>query len=357
MTPEQIFEKAINQQFPAGIFMPEEFSPNFVICLWVQKSVDTFFDANSEYFKIKKPFFYIIRSDSINGCAFNADGYNFIGLTKGLIDYSSFIFRNILLDNEFFKEELPPNDKQTSVKIHDEDYQSWASFCQRNNLSLNALDYTPNDNDRRLIAEALSQYFIFFTLVHETGHLKQQTQNLMFEFDYEINNNADNLTHQVKEMDADKFAVNQLANHLITFWKNKHLPENRPYLEFFKNGKLVVRYSLFILYFMFYFFSHNKKFEKYLLEYPHPHPAIRLGYSSLLLLECFNLNEFLSKESLIKIFKQSIYDFGNALQRLFPNSIVKNYYDLIKDQDLHNHYLNLKKASKNIKNLNGSYEF
>lgn len=298
----------------------------------------------------------MIHSDSINGCAFNSRGYNFIGLTKGLIDYSSFIFRNILLDNNFFKEELPPNTDQQPAKIIDENYESWGSFCKKNSFSLDALDYTPNSDDRRLIAEALSQYFIFFTIVHETGHLKQQSQDFIFEFDSQSNDNASNLTRQVKEMDADKFAVNQLANHLITTYKNKNLPENQSYLTFFRSEELVVRYNLFILFFMFYFFSHNKKFEKYTLEYPHPHPAIRLSYSSLLLLECFLINEFLSKEILMNIFKRSIFDFGNTLQNLFPNAVIKNYYDLIKDLELQTHYLNIRRAAKDIKNLNGNYE-
>lgn len=354
LKPEQIFEKEIEKKFPSGIFTPEEYSPNYSVCKWVQDSVDTFFNANSVYYKIEKPHFYLIQSDTINGCAFNSHGQNFIGLTKGLVDYSSFIFRNILLDNDFIEKELPKNIKQNPVEIVVEDYRSWGSFCKKNNLDFEPLSYTPNNNDRRVIAEALSQYFIFFTVIHETGHLKQKTQNYIFEFET-TNSNTDYLTQQVKEMDADKFAVNQLASHLISVYKNKNLPINHPYLIFFKAEETIVRYSLFILFFMFYFFSHNKKFEKYILGFPHPHPAMRLNYSSRLLLECFYINKFLSQEKLNSIFRQSIFDFGNTLQRLFPNSFVKNYYNLIKDNELDNHYLNLKKAAKDVKDLNGKY--
>ncbi|MEJ7671592.1 MAG: hypothetical protein WKF59_02500 [Chitinophagaceae bacterium] len=137
-----------------------------------------FFDLNSKDFQIKKPNFYLIKSESINACAFPCEGYNFLGVTKGLIDYSSFIFRNILLDNNFFKHELDENNIQQPEKINDEDYQSWTSFCQKNNISFDSLFYTPNNSHRRIIAEALSQYFIFFIIVHETGHLRQKTQIL-----------------------------------------------------------------------------------------------------------------------------------------------------------------------------------
>lgn len=353
--PENIFEAKILPKFPDGIFIPESYSPNFSICIWLQNSVDTFFDLNSKDFQIKKPNFYLIKSESINACAFPCEGYNFLGVTKGLIDYSSFIFRNILLDNNFFKHELDENNIQQPEKINDEDYQSWTSFCQKNNISFDSLFYTPNNSHRRIIAEALSQYFIFFIIVHETGHLRQKNPNFIFEFNTLSNDDTDNLINQVREMDADKFAINQLANHLIYAFKNKNLFNNASDIIFFKNEEIVVRYSLFILFFMFYFFSHNKKFEKYILENRHPHPKLRLLYSSLQLIECFYINSFLSKEKLDNCLRESIHDFGNTLKRIFPNADIKKYFDLIKDKDLQNHYLTLQEEAKNLKNLNGIY--
>jgi hypothetical protein len=245
LTPQQIFENHIGSTFPAGIFEPTEFGPNYSICVWVNNSVKTFFENNSAYFKLERPHFYLIQSDTINGCAFSKDGYNFIGLTKGLIDYASFIFRNILLDNEFLPDILENNNDQSPSIIHNEVFTSWIEFCNSNNLSFNSLDYTPNNNDRRIIAEALSQYFIFFTIVHELGHLLQRNPQYLFELETSQKNEEENLNSQIMEMDADKFAVNQLANHLITAFSNKDLPTNLPYLTFFKNKKMIVRYNIY----------------------------------------------------------------------------------------------------------------
>ena len=355
MTPRQIFENHISSRFPAGVFDSTDFSPNFSICVWVENSVKTFFKNNSAHFKLETPYFFLIQSDTINGCAFSKNGYNFIGLTKGLVDYSSFIFRNILLNNDFLSDILESNTDQNSFIIHNEVFTSWKEFCKRNNLSFDSLDYTPNSNDRRIIAEALSQYFIFFTIVHELGHLLQRNPQYLFELDASPKNKEDNLNSQIMEMDADKFAVNQLANHLITAFSNRNLPTNTPYLTFFKNQKMIVRYNIFILNFMFYFFAHNRNFEKYFLEYPHPHPALRFSYSSRLLTECFYQNSFLSKDELLECYRQSIHDFGNTIQKIFPNSKLKDFFNLIKDKELHNHHSNLLAAAKSVKNLNGQY--
>ena len=317
--------------------------------------MDTFFENNCTHFKLKRPHFYLIQSDTINGCAFSKDGYNFIGLTKGLVDYASFIFRDILLDNEFLPDILENNEKQAPSLINNEVFTSWIEFCKSNNLSFNSLDYTPNNNDRRIIAEALSQYFIFFTILHELGHLLQRNPQYLFELDGSPETQEDNLNSQIMEMDADKFAVNQLANHSITAFSNRNLPTNTPYLTFFKNQKMIVRYNIFILNFMFYFFTHNRNFEKYFLEYPHPHPALRFSYSSRLLIECFYQNSFLSKDELLECYKQSIHDFGNEIQKIFPNSKLKEFFNLIKDTDLHHHYSDLIMAAKGLKNLNGQY--
>jgi len=356
VTPEQIFEKSIATHFPAGIFHPIENSPNFLICKWLDNSVATFFNHNTEYLKIAKPHFYLIHSDSINGCAFDNKGYNFIGITKGLIDYSSFTFRNILRDNNFLPEALEKNENQQAVIINNEDFTGWRTFCQNNNLSFDALDYTPNNSDRRIIGEALSQYFIFFSLLHEVGHLRQRNPNYLLELDTLTNRTKkDYQLHQVLEMDADKFAVNQLANHLITAFKNRELPINQPYMPFFKNQSLVVRYSIFMLFFMFYFFSHNNNFAKYFFDYPHPHPALRFSYSSRLLIECFYDNSFMSKDELLQCYKLSISDFGNLVQRIYPHAEWKKFFELIKDTDLDNHYHSLKATALGINNLNGDY--
>gem|GEM_PF-3002651 len=76
----------------------------------------------------------------------------FIGITKGLIDYTSFIFRNFLRDNDFLTEELGSNTDQKPVIISHQDFSDWVLFCQSNGIADEPLDYTPNNYERKIVA-------------------------------------------------------------------------------------------------------------------------------------------------------------------------------------------------------------
>lgn len=356
MSAEQIFEAHILNKFPAGIFNPLEGSPNFLICSYLRDSINTYFDKNSVELRIDTPHFYIIQSDTINGCAFTEQGQHFIGITKGVIDYSAFIFRNIMRDNALLPQALWHNIDQQPIIVAEEDFTSWASFCVKNDLSFEALDYNPNSNERRIISEALSQYFIFFVVTHEVGHLRQRNPHYLFELeDAGGSNISNNLEQQVYEMDADKFAVNMLAEHLITTYNERHLEKNAPYRVFFRDEQLIVEYSIFMLYFMFYFFAHNKRFDKYVTENAHPHPALRVRWSTELLINCLELNVFLPKEELRAAYKRSFQNFGNTMEKIFPNSNLRLFFNLVRDKELALHHDVLQELAKGYKNLNGQY--
>jgi len=44
MSPEQIFENQIYSRYPAGIFYPEEYSPNYILCNWINEVVNSYFE-------------------------------------------------------------------------------------------------------------------------------------------------------------------------------------------------------------------------------------------------------------------------------------------------------------------------
>ncbi len=111
-------------RFSGGVFRGTEYSPNYDICEWVKNEVKIFFDFNKEYYQIKNPNFYFIQSDTINGVAVTIPSYSFICLTKGVIDYSSFIFRNVLRDNDFLAGILGSNEQQQARIIKYENFDS-----------------------------------------------------------------------------------------------------------------------------------------------------------------------------------------------------------------------------------------
>ena len=340
------------KRFPKGIYLPFDKDSNYEILGWLQNSLNVFLANNSYSLEITQPHFNFIHHEGINACAIRRHSENFIGMTKGLVDYSSFLFRNFLRDNDFLKDVLE-NTQDEAVIISHVQFFDWCKFRNENIIHHDSLSYSPSSFKRKKIAEALFQYYIFFIILHELGHLKQRAQNLTrFEFEGE-KGKMTNLKSQVLEMDADKFAVIQLANHLITLYKERNLPENQPFLIFFDNKKTIVRCAVFVLLFMFFMFSSNNKFQKYILEYSHPHPSLRVHYCVILLFDCFVNSSFLDKNEQKEFGKQTINDFGDIMKRIFPNAGLKKYFSLIRDKELQMHHETLQNAAKSMKNLNG----
>ena len=340
------------KMFPKGIYLPYNKDLNYEILEWLQNSLNAFLTNNSLSLEITQPHFNFINDDGINACAVRRPFKNFIGMTKGLVDYSAFLFRNFLRDNDFLKDVLEITEDK-AVIINHVQFFNWCKFSNQNLIHHDSLSYSSLSFKRKKIAEALFQYYVFFIILHELGHLKQLTQNLTrFEFEGEKNKMA-KLKSQVLEMDADKFAVNELANHLITFYTERNLPENQPYLIFFDNKKTIVRCAVFVLLFMFFMFSSNNKFQKYILKYSHPHPSLRVNYCVILLFDCFVNNSLLDKSEQEEFGKQTINDFGDIMTRIFPNAGLKKYFNLIGDKELQMHHETLQNAAKSMKNLNG----
>lgn len=347
----KIFDKILQKQkVPKSVYLPQIDDPNYELCSWIQTTINIFLDNNATTLNLEAPHFNLIYGIDINACA-TKPPQNFIGITKGLIDYSSFIFRNFLRDTDFLNDVLGDTNDQAII-IENMQFVSWSKFCIENGDFYNPLNYSPTNFQRRKVAEALFLYYVFFTIMHEIGHLKQGSRNSIFEFENREDEKA-NLEIQVLEMDADIFAVNALADHLITFYNGRELPINQPYLIFFENKKTIVRCAIFILLVMFFMFSSNKKFEKYVLEYSHPHPSLRVQYSITILLDSFVNNAFLSIDEREEFGKQTIKDFRNIMIKIFPNASLKKFFGLISDKELRMHHGTLQNIAKSMKNLNG----
>ena len=325
MSPENIFDKILKCQkdskgvsiYPNGIWKPFNGSPNFEYCNWLHYNLNRAFHDNTLDLKIKNLYFYFIHHDGINACADNTNPpYNFIGVTKGLVDYVTFLFCNIVRHENFLPDIFEINLAEESIIIYNETFFSWQKFCTDNSLKKYEPEgYFPSNSKRLIISKGLILNFIFFIIMHEIGHLNQKSRSLFFEFDNLPNEEKDNLSNQTLEMYADKYAVNQLAEQLINSYKNLSKEGNTQ--VFFENKRNLVRYAIFILFVMFYLFSVETKFEKYILKYPHPHPSMRFNYSVTLLLDLFVNNSFLNNAEREELGKQSIKDFASIMQKYF----------------------------------------
>lgn len=353
MNEREIYEERIKNKYPNGFYVPEPGHPNYEICNWLQQQINNWLSNNVLGLKIRDIQFDFIHSDEINACADTQGQCKFIGVTKGLVDYSSFIFSNYLSSNYFLNDLFTDNIQKQSEIIDNDLFFSWNSFCIQNSIDYNSLKYTPTDPKRKTIAEALFLYFIYFIVLHEIGHLNQKEDSL-FEFNDLNIATANNLEKQILEMDSDKYAVNELAKHLMSCYDNISQLESKN-LFFFENKKGMVRYVIFMLFNMFYIFSSNNKFEKYILEFSHPHPALRVNYSITLLLDIFTNNSFVSISEREELGKQSIVDFAKVFEKIFPNSKLNKYFNLIRDKDLLYHHETLQNGAKQMSNLNGKY--
>lgn len=354
--PAEIFETKIRDRYPLGIYCPHSDDPGFTLYNWLEKQINNFLSENLTNLNVQNLHFYLVKGIDINAFKFTSGHYNFIGVTKGLIDYSSFIFRNTLRSNAFMKDLFEADSAEASIIIEFDQFYDWQNFCEQNKLDYNTLLVTPSDNRRRIIAEALFSYFIFFVLLHEIGHLNQGNEDSVYEIDDMHESNPDLLKRQVLEMDADKYAVHELGKHIMTAFENRDLISEANAI-FFETKLNTIRYLIFVILTTFYIFSANKNFEKYTLSLKHPHPSLRSNYCAVTLLEFLSKNLFINDKDRLLIIKISVKDFRFAMQTIFPNSQILKFYNLVRDKDKYffNHYMALLEAAKEMKMLNGNY--
>jgi hypothetical protein len=227
------------------------------------------------------------------------------------------------------------------------------NFLTENNIDWNSVGIHPSNPIRKEIAKSVFEYFVFFVLMHEIGHLRQKNRKNILEFDNQNKNGESNLKCQVYERDADLYAVNKFAIRLMSIFGEKKDTDKS---VFFDTEETVCYFSIFIPLLLFYTLSHNNNFEKYTLDYNHPPPSLRLRYSMDVLVTIYTQNGFLNRSTTDSVGKRVVSDFNVIMKKIFPESNVPQYFKLVLDKELRHHAFELESRAKQMSDLN-AYPF
>ena len=365
MNPTSIFNEILKNVknskgellFPNGVYSPLDASeaPNHSTYLTVEKRINLLLQYNKEFFELKNPHFNLIHCGSINACADATTSNNhFIGFTLGLVDFSQFILKNCLRDNEFLFEFLGESFEEVYV-INHHTFKNWHPFILKNSLNSELMNLSLKNIRRDRLANELFIYFSIFIHLHEIGHLKQKKNKFFSEFD-SIFCTSDNLKSQVYEMDADYFAVHRLASNLIGTYNTgkKNIPESDSNILIFESKEILVRCTLFILITTFFIFGTVNGFNKETLDTKHPNPALRLTYCIEMLVNIFIQEGFINEKEKDKFGKKTVNDFKKIIEKIFSNLDLVSFLNLTVDTELLNHHNQLQLIAQTMNDLNGS---
>ncbi|MEO6328850.1 MAG: hypothetical protein ABIO55_07955 [Ginsengibacter sp.] len=353
MNPEEEFTKKVL----GGIYLPNKSDFNFEVYDWLQKNVESLFTSGLLDFKNKEPHFYFIQSYDINGSCDDDEEYCYIGLTKGLINFSTFFMNNILKEQSFLSDMIVQEKEHEQPKIiKSVQFKSWNTFSDENFLSEQDSN-KPKNAVRAELADSLNKYFLLFYFMHEVGHLNQDRKKLSEMKEQCSNDIEKNIIQQVKEMDSDLYAVNRFLEHLFNTFHNKHNLIDNAYSSLYKTETDLLRYALLIIHFTFYMFPQND--EKGLSKNTHPNPILRLFYVSTLMLNNSIENNLLNRDNWETCRRRSIQDFKYIIKKVFPNEDIKKSFGSITPDELTSTYRLIRNEASKPKYkglLNGTYE-
>ncbi len=162
--------------------------------------------------------FQYTHSFNINATAFIKDSKEYIKIGEGVIVRIYHMFSELLVHNTFSQFNL--DEVKECVNLH-------LKF-ENDGIIENEIIYRLPDNDKRkILAEYLSMFATKFVILHELGHHynghvlyckeKFQIEELQIN---ETNSIIGPILSQTFEMDADAFAICQLAREIIDIIKN-----------------------------------------------------------------------------------------------------------------------------------------
>lgn len=348
MTPIEEFEtKLANKKL--GIYYPHPDDLGSEILIPLQTEIKNFLQRNLQFFELNNLEFHCINSESINGCAACCSKTNFIGLSKGLFYFPYFIISAIFKENTFLYDFLGYSNEQP-ITIGSHQFHSIGNFLTENNIEWNWVGIHPSNPIRKEIAKSVFEYFVFFILMHEIGHLRQKNRKNILEFDNQYKDDEVlNFKGQIYERDADLYAVNKFAIRLMSIFNERKDTDKS---VFFDSKETVCYFSIFIPLLLFYTLSHNNNFEKYTLAYNHPPPSLRLRYSMDVLVTIYTQNGFLDRATIDSVGKRVVSDFTAIMKKIFPKSNVPQYFKLVSDKELRHHAFELESGAKQMSDLN-----
>lgn len=242
--------------------------------------------ANSRQTKAKGTMPYVhldfIESLKINACAFESDGYGFIGINLGILLLLNDFFNRLLANTNILKNVGDPSSE--IIITEPLPYISKGSNSYIQEYSSNSIkgNIVPQDPTREEYAIILLQIAIRFLVAHELAHIRYghyQLINTQFgePFISEVSflNDVERsmLTVQALEMDADSWATVQgmtILKGLISKINNMSISwdkYNNPIIGGMFTWIIAV-YTLFRL-----FDQDNRQVGD--LTTNHPHPALR----------------------------------------------------------------------------------
>lgn len=172
MSPIEEFERILANK-KLGIYYPHSDDLGSEILIPLQREIHNFLQRNLQFFELDNLEFHFINSESINGCAVCCGTTNFIGFSRGLFYFPYYIVSNIFKENTFLYDFLGDSNEQP-ITIGSTQFLSMENFLTENNIDWNSVGIHPSNPIRKEIAKPVFEYFLFFVLMHEIGHLRQK---------------------------------------------------------------------------------------------------------------------------------------------------------------------------------------
>jgi hypothetical protein len=119
----------------------------------------------------------------------------------------------------------------------------------------------------------LFQVVTLFFLYHETGHLIQ-LNNQPRQYTEFLNRDGEEEERHAKEFDADWFASNELAFHIVDLWRELNIEQELEAIEVLHKMAELALAGVYV-----YLIKASKNYPQlYYQDLCHPHPSIRLAY-------------------------------------------------------------------------------
>lgn len=185
------------------------------------------------------------------------------------------------------------------------------------------------------------QMVTMFIYLHELGHLNQGKMKRggmadVSEADYLTPTGTFDKTSHAKEIDADWFAAQRVADAMLNYWKR--LPENIRTNSNLEDFIALTCASVC----MFFYTVRNKWQDFYLLSHKHPHDIIRISYitDAIIGITSIKIEGKGFEPSAENCSKQAMYYLNHLLSEANNLNPVVDYAEMyLKNKHLISHYM------------------